>query len=114
MSREEVMARDRELGRLAREFEASTCPHALVDLADVSFMDSAGAGLLGRLHQLGSQRHGGVAVVGARPHIRRMLTIMGLTAICADQEPHAQTRPDGRPPPLRWSRRRNPMQSLDL
>jgi stage II sporulation protein AA (anti-sigma F factor antagonist) len=66
-----------------KAFERSRCSNMIFDFSAVSFMDSAGIGLLiGRYKNVRS-RGGNVAIVGMNRDLSRIYTISGLKKIMA-------------------------------
>lgn len=68
--------------------------HLVMNLSNVSFIDSSGLGvILGRYKRL-SQRGGRVSLVGAQPHVRRILALSGLLTVMKEylSEEEAMTR----------------------
>jgi anti-sigma B factor antagonist len=65
---------------LAMERAASV----VVDLGEVSFMDSSGALVLARAAALAVDRRGTLAVRAARPQVRKVLVIVGLGELLTD------------------------------
>jgi anti-sigma B factor antagonist len=60
--------------------EAEHPDRLVIDLTDVTFMDSTGLGVLVRVRNAQLEHGGDVAVVNAIPRVQRVLTITGLDA----------------------------------
>lgn len=56
--------------------------NVIFDFSNVTFMDSAGIGIIIGRYKKVSPYGGKVAIAGARPHIKRMLEISGVLKIC--------------------------------
>jgi anti-anti-sigma factor len=84
------------LARIGGELDVATAPvaqaflHALqtendrylvVDVAGLMFTDAAGITVLLSASRLAEQRGGWLRLTGARPHLRRLLLILGLAAL---------------------------------
>lgn len=55
--------------------------HLVINLRNVTFIDSSGLGvILGRYNRVSAQG-GQVSLVGAKPHVRRVLALSGLLTI---------------------------------
>jgi anti-anti-sigma factor len=52
----------------------------VIDMADVSFIDSSGINVLLRAARWTGDRHGGLTVGSASANVRKILEILGLTA----------------------------------
>jgi len=63
--------------------EAEHPDHLVVDLRDVTFMDSSGLAVLIRVHKQQLQHGGDVTVINPTPSVRRILRITGLDAAFA-------------------------------
>lgn len=64
-----------------RELDDSGSSNLLLDLSDVTFIDSSGLGaLLGRYKRV-SQAEGRMAIIAASPQVRRILELSGLLKI---------------------------------
>src|SRR6266496_1292886 len=87
---------DRAVVHISGEVDLATCPqlrdvlaelvdrgvhHLIVDLEQVSFLDSSGIGvLIGVLRRL--REHGGsLHLTAPRPHVRRVLELTGITTL---------------------------------
>ncbi|MFJ2261779.1 STAS domain-containing protein [Streptomyces sp. NPDC087844] len=56
-------------------------PHVIVDLRQVSFMDSSGLHMLSRAHHRARARNGGIQLVSDQPRIRQLLRLTALDHI---------------------------------
>lgn len=54
------------------------CPRVIVDLADVTYIDGSGLGILKRAGEANPAR---LAVAGLRPHVRRLFDVLELTTV---------------------------------
>lgn len=63
-----------ELARLT----APAPPRIALVMTGVAFLDSSGIGVLVGAVKRAAAGHGGIALVGCNPQIKRMLTVMGL------------------------------------
>ncbi len=61
---------------------AAGARHLVIDLTDVSFMDSSGLHIVDDAIAATSERAGSVTVVGALPAVARLLAIAGLDVRC--------------------------------
>jgi anti-sigma B factor antagonist len=87
---------ERAVVHVAGEIDLATCPqlraalleltsrgvhHLLVDLAQVSFLDSSGIGvLIGALHRV-RQHQGSITLVAPTPRVRQVLGLTGITQV---------------------------------
>jgi anti-anti-sigma factor len=87
-------------GRLARDlerFSASTAPDVLVDLTDVTFLDSTGLSFLARIRAVSNSRGGSVLLSGPTPAVRRLLELVGFdTVFTIEQHPLSEDGSGGR------------------
>jgi anti-sigma B factor antagonist len=67
-----------ELQSAIHRFMDSCSVHAVVDLSEVTFLDSAGVGFFARLSRLAHARGGTVTVINASPTIVRVIEVCGL------------------------------------
>ncbi len=66
---------------LEDELQKPAIKNLLINLSELSYLDSSGLGvLLGRYKSL-AERKGRVFLIGAKPHIRRLLELSGLFRI---------------------------------
>jgi anti-sigma B factor antagonist len=74
------------------------CTELVLDLGDVSAIDSSGLGLLVRFHQRTRNRNGWLRLVRVRAQVRRALQITNLEKILgiydSEQDAFADTRAD--------------------
>src|SRR6266536_1535079 len=86
---------DRAVVHISGEVDLATCPqlrdvlaelvddgvhHLIVDLEQVSFLDSSGIGVLGVLGRI--REHGGsLRLTAPSPHVRRVLELTGITTL---------------------------------
>jgi anti-sigma B factor antagonist len=68
-----------ELPARLRDAVASPASAVVADLADVEFLDSSGVGALLIADQTARQHGTGLIVRGAKPAVRRVFDILGLT-----------------------------------
>ena len=98
------MARHAELLDIQHSFAGADACNAVVDLRDVSFMDSTGLGLLASLHRTCLGRGGHVTVLNPDPIIVRVLEIAGFTElmeIATERDPRGSHRDTDASPLLR-------------
>lgn len=67
-----------ELRALVDDFEASGATDVAVDLSDVTFIDSAGVGVMVMLGRLAQERGGRVTLLRPVAAVRRVLVVLGL------------------------------------
>lgn len=67
-----------DLRQALQAFEQSRARDVLIDLHEVTFIDSAGVALVVRLATTARSRRGRVSVVGCRRSVRRILDICGV------------------------------------
>jgi anti-sigma B factor antagonist len=88
---------DRAVVHVGGEVDLATCPqlrdvlaelvdggvyHLLVDLKQVSFLDSSGISVIGVLRRV--REHGGsVGLIAPRPQVRRVLELTGVSTLLA-------------------------------
>jgi anti-anti-sigma factor len=75
-------ARRDELRRLAVEFHDSQETHAVLDLANVTFLDSTGLSLVVTLARVAKARGGRLSIVGATADVRPVLETTHMDWIC--------------------------------
>ena len=67
--------------RIDSQIDKNSAKNVILDFTGVSFMDSAGIGvIIGRYKKI-SPHYGKVAIVNASPHIKRLLEISGIFKI---------------------------------
>jgi anti-sigma B factor antagonist len=81
-------------------------PRLIVDLADVTFMDSTGLSVLLWGHSLARENGGHQAIVGAPPHVARILEITQLDAVL-------ELFPDDVEDAVLWLQARSPVPAGD-
>ena len=75
------MAREDELAKLRQAFEASGRPRAVVDLSQVTFIDSTGLAFLIALRDITETRHGAVELHDPSPTVIRLLRAVALDQV---------------------------------
>lgn len=70
----------------ARVGELSDHPRLVIDLNDVSFIDSAGVGAMVSIVRAAREQHGAVAVASGRPAIGRLLHTVGFQRLVPVRE----------------------------
>jgi len=85
------------------------CTHLRMDLAEVTFIDAAGIGLLVRMRRTAAEVGGQLEIIAASSCVRRLCALLGLTDVF-DLEPDPRTAADSggvlRRIAPRWRRRR--------
>lgn len=72
--------------RIANYIEDYQIKHLVLNLKDLSFLDSSGIGfIIGRYHQL-KKRNGDIIISNVHPKIERIVYISGLAKICKIRE----------------------------
>jgi stage II sporulation protein AA (anti-sigma F factor antagonist) len=64
-------------------FDRSGCRHLIFDLANVSFMDSSGIGMIIGRYKSAQEKGGKVALAGLNDQLKRLYDISGLQKIVA-------------------------------
>lgn len=64
-----------------KQFESKKNIHMIVDLSDVSYMDSTGLGVFVGLFKLLRGNEGGLKLTGLSPRLKRLFQITGLAEI---------------------------------
>ena len=75
------LARVPELHDLVEGYRNSPAVDVVIDLRDVTFMDSTGMGFMARLSRDASDRGGTVTVSHAPPDVERVIRMTGLDSI---------------------------------
>lgn len=72
--------------RIANYIEDYQIKHLVLNLKDLSFLDSSGIGfIIGRYHQL-KKKNGDIIISNVHPKIERIVYISGLAKICKIRE----------------------------
>jgi anti-anti-sigma factor len=66
-----------------RELVEKGCSKLVIDLALVTYIDSASIGCLMDIHRLMQGEHGGVRLTGLQPRVETMISMTGLHKIIA-------------------------------
>ncbi len=61
----------------------------LIDLSELTYLDSSGLGVLLGRYKILAERQGRVFLIGAKPHIRRLLDLSGLFRIMEEAKDEA-------------------------
>ena len=75
------VARVAELEYFFDDYRACPAADVVIDLREVTFMDSTGLGFMARLHRDARGRGGTVTVTHSHPMVRRVLRISGMDQI---------------------------------
>ena len=86
VSGEVDMATAPELGEAMRSVASTGVLRLVVDLADVSFMDSSGLGMLAAMHREQSARGGVVVIASASNSVMAVLQVSGLDKLLVMDE----------------------------
>lgn len=83
------IARVAELEYFIDDYRASRAVDIVIDLRQVTFMDSTGLGFMARLHRDAKDRGGNVTVTHAHPAVGRVIRLSGIDQILVveDDEP---------------------------
>ena len=81
------LSRVPELHALVEHYRAGAAVDVVIDLRDVSFMDSSGLGFMARLYRAAKERGGTATVTHAHPEVERVIRITGLDHILVVDEP---------------------------
>ena len=72
--------------RVANYIESYNINHLVLNLADLTFLDSSGIGfIIGRYHQL-RKRNGDITISNVNSKVERIIYISGLAKICKIRE----------------------------
>jgi len=72
---------ERLRGQIDAAFDKSSCRHILLDMSDVSFMDSSGIGMIIGRYKSAEKRGGHLAVANMTNGVAKMFEISGLAKI---------------------------------
>ena len=80
------------LHRIVDDLVSTGCRHIVVNLGGVTDIDARGLGALATTVQTVWMAGGRVALVGASPHIERLLAVTRLNSVCTASEPEASMK----------------------